>query len=217
MTPEEWKDVVAWTRAGLDEALRSGGVAEGTTPEDEKLLEIMDRLDELHADTKPQGMEQTPPSLLADDLTNAWHGGLAPDDHVAKPLDGYEALLAELIDTAGTDPIRFEALRLHGANLIDDGTWPVPALRGFIVAVLRDAVRAPVKPGRSPEIRARNILIAAVIQDVVDEYGLTPMRNEGPSAGQSACDAVAEAMRSMRLRPNSYDRIRKLWLARDWR
>lgn len=217
MTPEEWKEIVAWTKAALSEALGSGGVVEGTTPDDEELLKIMECLDELHAYAKARGMEQTPVSLLADDLTNAWRAGLAPDGHVAKPYDEYEVLLAELIDTAATDPISFAALQLHGANLIYDGTWPVPALRRFIVAFLRHEVQAPGKLGRPPKILAGNILIAAVIQDVVDTFGLTPMRNEATSKAQSACDAVAEAMRSMRLRPTSYDRIRKLWLARTWR
>jgi hypothetical protein len=220
VTDEEWKHIVNWTKRELRMVLDSYAVVEGTTPEEEEFLHLMARLRELHelARADSPGSAQTGTDLVREELTRAFWAGMAPDGHVPAPPSDYEALVEELIDRAKTDPVSFDALRHHVANLLSDGIWPVTPLRRFLDAILRDNIKPPVKRGRSKQVRACSRLIAAVTQGVVDEFGLTPMRNEKPTdEPRSACDAVAQAMVALRDQPSSYDRIRKIWVERDWK
>lgn len=217
-TPSEWKVILTWTKDKLGEALRSSGVSDGTTPEEQRLIETLERLATLHADAVAcdAWRAKTGAPVIIDELTAAWRAGMEPDGRAPSPEMPYDALLAALIDDAQSNPVSFDALRHHGSNLLLDSTWPVPTLRRFLASVLRGELDAPVRPGRRPGIVARSVLIAAVTQDVVDRFDLPPMRNDATDAAQSACDAVAQAMRALRFSPASYDRIKQIWLARDW-
>ena len=180
MTDEEWTHIVDWTKAGLDEVMASDAVVEGTTPEEEEFIALMARLRELLAlaTADSPGSAQTGTDLVREGILRAARAGLLPDGHMPRPANDYEALVEELIDKAKTDPVSFDALRHHGANLLSKGLWPVFPLRRFLDEILRDNIKPPVKPGRRKQVRARTILIAAVTQGVMDKFGLTPMRNE---------------------------------------
>jgi hypothetical protein len=54
-TPAEWKAIVSWTKEALGDALRSSAVVDGTLPEEDELLEVLERLDEFHQNAAPNG------------------------------------------------------------------------------------------------------------------------------------------------------------------
>lgn len=120
--------------------------------------------------------------------------------------------LRSLIEDASRDPAAFEALGLLAARVIDAGDPMPDELRQFAVGVLRGHIQPPVSRGAPPVPPARNVLIHALLMDIVDQFGVTPMRNKGATIGDSACDIVAEAMpREARL-PKSYSQIEAIWL-----
>ena len=69
----------------------------------------------------------------------------------------------------------------------------------------------PRSKGKLPLARRlRDKRIRCTVDWICLEHDLYPTRNDA-SAGNSACDIVADAMRLIGLRPTSYDAVRKIW------
>lgn len=124
----------------------------------------------------------------------------------------YRAHLRLLIKATLRDPAAFDALGLLAARCMDANEPMADELRRFAADVLRGRILPPTRRGAPPVHPARNAMIHGLLLDLVDRFGVTPMRNKGAPSGDSACDIVAEAMpREARL-PKSYSQIEAIWL-----
>jgi hypothetical protein len=99
--------------------------------------------------------------------------------------------------------------------MIEQGSVPHPVVAKWLAAYLRGEVTAPKERGRpraSTHDTARDDAIRQAVQSLID-HGATATRNE-TSPPQSACDAVAEAMRLLNLKPASFGAIQNIWANR---
>ena len=75
-------------------------------------------------------------------------------------------------------------------------------------------IKRPPQNGKyPPALIDRDREVVFLIRDVVQIYGLhsTPSDEVG---GHSACHAVAQGVRLLRLQPDSYPAIKRIWLGR---
>ncbi len=121
---------------------------------------------------------------------------------------------AELLKHVGTDPLAYDAAIYMLAECIRyDVEVPRP-LREWGYWALLGEVKRP-KPQKKPSIVffERNKEIVGFTEGVITATGL-PATSSKAELGQSACNAVAEALRLLRLQPDSYTSIRRIWDAR---
>lgn len=144
-------------------------------------------------------------------ISRAWKAGLLPE-----PLSGHDrsslTMLDDLFVQAKTNPAYFDALNIVGANLLIDAQ-PIPyAMRNFMASVLRGDAKRPHALNRNTSRRIDNFILCNAVEQLVDEFELTPTRNQvSGSVGTSACDIVADAMVALGRQPSRYDSIRKIW------
>lgn len=70
--------------------------------------------------------------------------------------------------------------------------------------------------GYKVENHRRNRIICWVITDICDRFNISATRNDEAKAGHfSACDAIAEAMITLRRKPHSYAHVKDIWLSTD--
>lgn len=85
------------------------------------------------------------------------------------------------------------------------------ALRDWVSDVLIGKIKKPKSSGKiAGATRARDKLILNLLDMLVDDVGMNPTSNDREH-GTSACHAIAEAFSLLRLQPDSYDSILKIW------
>lgn len=136
------------------------------------------------------------------------------DPHHAYLLERGSLLLMQdpvgLVEKARLDPIAHDALRLVLATFIGNKTMPPDAACVWLEAYLKGEAERPAgKAGRKKEIRL-HYAIWVTIRDLVGQ-GMKATRNDA-SPQDSACDAVAEAMKRLNLEPKTFDGIKRIWL-----
>lgn len=115
-----------------------------------------------------------------------------------------------LLLDARCDPDAFDALRFGSAQSLVFGFELAPSVKLWIGKYLLGSVERPTaKEGRPSSIGFHILTWQAV--DMLVERGMTATRNEA-SPPTSACDAVAEALEKVDLKPNSYDRVKRIYL-----
>jgi len=83
-------------------------------------------------------------------------------------------------------------------------------VREWVVEYLQGKKERPIgAPGRKSSI-GWHIHIAFAV-DLLVSSGMTALRND-ESNETSACDAVARALSELRESPNSFSRVKKIWL-----
>lgn len=113
-------------------------------------------------------------------------------------------------ERARLSPIAHDAMRLVLADFLMAREMPPDAARDWLVAYLQGKADRPAgKSGRKKELALHNVIWMAV-RDLT-EQGMKATRNDG-SPETSACDAVAEAMRRLELKPMTFDGIKRIWL-----
>ena len=111
-----------------------------------------------------------------------------------------------------SDPVNYEICCEMLAGKIQAGEPIPPVFHEFAAALIRrNAKRPKGKPGEKGTglLHSR---IAFAVQLLV-ECGLTETRGgDNDESGQSACDAVAEALRQLQLKPLTFKGVKRIWL-----
>jgi hypothetical protein len=116
------------------------------------------------------------------------------------------------IEFTRSHPDAFDSLRLGIAHKIDTRRQLSEREADWLADYLKEKITRP-SAGRGPLRRLRHqALIGINVAHVSYQHGLKPTRNDA-SPPHSACDAVAEAMKNLGLKPSSYKRIKEHWLA----
>lgn len=144
-------------------------------------------------------------------ISRAWEAGLRPEP-LSRHVRPHLTMLDDLIVQTKTNPAYFDALSIVGANLLIDAK-PIPYLmRDFMASILRGEAKRPHALNRNTSRRIDNFILCNAVEQLVDEFELTPTRNQvSGSVGTSACDIVADAMVALGRQPSRYDSIRKIW------
>lgn len=211
----DWPAIVAWAREELKEGFEKFEAID-FTEHDEAILELSDELHELEKgrseDLRQQVLRREEYQLT--ELREAFYAGLSPNGEARHPVP-YNQRLRVLSRRAYADQVAYDALGLHIAFMVSDGQPLVPELRTFIIDVqLYNRQRPDRSRGHRVDTRYRNMVISCVITEICARFTLNPTRNAEAKAGKfSACDAVAEAMATLRRKPQSYPQVVRIWLA----
>lgn len=121
----------------------------------------------------------------------------------------------ELVERAKTDPAAFDAAVTLFERLSREGALPYD-LRRFAVKVMTGVIRRPSKRGRSANANfTRDNYICMAVELAHRDFGLHYTRNDAAEACDSACDVVAECLRSLGVKPDTYAAVAKIWENRD--
>jgi hypothetical protein len=149
------------------------------------------------------------------------YSGYAGSWHVCREdgiiLVGYSREQAgeKLIAGAESDALAFDAALWLVADAIRYGSELPKCLREWAFYALTGRIKRPKMKGKYPPALAwRDATIVSLCRDLCRNYGLkaTSSHEDG---GESACAALAEALRLMRLQLDSYASIRRIWLRRN--
>lgn len=81
----------------------------------------------------------------------------------------------------------------------------------WLVKYLRDEIVQPKKNTGRPRRNYRlKLAIAECVTELIDK-GLTATRNDATAVKESACDAVAQAMGQLRLYPQEFSEVKKIY------
>ena len=121
----------------------------------------------------------------------------------------------ELLSEAATDAVSHQAL-LHLFRFLVEKDRVIPRdLQVYISEVVTGHRRPPKLKGKYPDAQdTRDREIAHIINDIVRRRDL-PATSSDPEDGKSACHAVARALTVLRLKPSSYEAIRRIWRDRE--
>lgn len=126
-------------------------------------------------------------------------------------VTAFESDPETVVELSKTDPKYFEGLRLSvGALVIENKPLPDP-YRKWLYAFLYDAVVPPKQPAGRRKTPLNEEMVIDLVSDLV-ELGMQATRNDATTHNDTACDAVAAALRKSGKQPQSYDRVKKIWL-----
>lgn len=132
--------------------------------------------------------------------------GIAKDKEVAA---------LRLLASARTDPIAYDAALYLAADCIRHGRAVPKSLREWAFYAITGQIERPRQKGKYPAALIwRDEAIVYLVRDVMRLVGLKATA-AGDSGAGSACAAVAEGLRLIRLQPDSYTAIKRIWLNRD--
>ena len=118
----------------------------------------------------------------------------------------------ELIEKAKNDPDYFDALRFGIAVRLKIGKELPQIILDWLIEYLRGKRKRPRKAAGRGISLGLHVIIAGVVQTLVDR-GMNATRNDASSAtSASACDAVAEALSDLKMTPTSFEGVKAVWL-----
>lgn len=120
-----------------------------------------------------------------------------------------------LLASARTDPLAFDAALFMVAECVRHDLKVPKPLREWAFYAMTGRIERPKMNGKyPPALNWRNKVIVGLVEDVMQicKIHATSSDEEG---GESACKAVAEGLRLLRLQPDSYSAIRRIWRSRD--
>ncbi|WP_054006869.1 hypothetical protein [Cypionkella psychrotolerans] len=121
---------------------------------------------------------------------------------------------AELFSQAQLDPVCFDAALWFVSDRVRNGEIVPEVLREWASkAILGHAKRPKAKGKYAGATYTRDRLIYLLIRELIDDLKLNATSGDRDE-GKSACHAVAEAFQVLRLQPDSYESIRRIWLNR---
>lgn len=122
---------------------------------------------------------------------------------------------ARIVLASFDDPVAYDAALCLVAEYVKAGE-PVPdPLRSWAYFVLTGKLERPKLKGKyPPALQWRDETIVELVREVSRTFDLPPTA-AGDDGGESACGAVAEALRLMRLQPDSYQQVRRIWKNRN--
>lgn len=214
-----WTEIVSYTRDALREGFDTFERV-GHSQHDAAVLGLIDKLKSLEkarpAKLRRQVVRQS--EFESASIRRAFYAGLSLDGE-ERHSEPYNNMVLTVSRKARRDQAAYDALGIHASSLIADGRPLVPELTEFVINVLQSEFRRPKRSrGYKIEARYRNLVICWVIIDICDCFGLRVTRNAEPKAGNfSACDAIAQAMIALGLRPRSYVHVERIWSSTDAR
>jgi hypothetical protein len=116
-----------------------------------------------------------------------------------------------VVERSLTDPKYFDHIRQTiGVLILQQKPLPDP-YRYWLNSYLTDGILPPKRPrGRIEKPHAIERVVCLVSELV--EIGLPPTRNDEASIRESACDVVAAALKSLGKQPQSFSRVKRIWL-----
>ena len=113
---------------------------------------------------------------------------------------------------SNTDYDAYDSLKRHCAFKIRTEQMLHRKLLEWIAQVLEDRQPPPRRKEKAKKTgKKHNFLLAALVKEVSLKFNLNPTRNAESKVKQSACDAVAMAIKKLpierRLKPASYSRL----------
>lgn len=111
------------------------------------------------------------------------------------------------INKATQDAKSFEVLKHTAAYLIEQRAVMPESLKHWTAGVLRGDIKRPKGKAGNVTAAGSHYAIYRLVSIITAHTSLKPTRNE-ESPPHSACDAVAEAMKQMRLKTNTYSGVR---------
>jgi len=205
---------VAWAREELAEIfVQLKRIEASTSQSGIDVFALVEQLNSLaHSDGSWVAEAARMGDLAEEELRRAWRAGIAPDDHASLGRTPYLKYLTYMVKLAVRNVECFDALRRHAAGFVDRGDVMPFELRSFLTKILRDDVLRPVRRG-SPKIHeARDILLHALLHDIMERFQVTGMRGRAASETTSACDILAEAMPRRPRLPKSYGAVERILL-----
>jgi len=215
MNKIERERAVAWTRAELDEIFAFlTWVDANFSPSEIDVLAMVEQLDDLAFSDASWLADAESLGALSEEeeLRRAWYAGLAPDGHVASGRGSYVRHLTHMVQLARKDADCFDALRRHAADFAERGDAMPFELRSFVACVLRDDLVRPSRRGSPKSPFYRDILLYALLKDIIARFGVKATRGKGSLDATSACDILAEAMPRRARLPKSYGAIERIFL-----
>ncbi len=126
-------------------------------------------------------------------------------------LHGYESDPELVVKLSLKDVKYFDHIRLTiGALILEQKPLPAP-YRYWLNAYLTDGLTVP----KRKQGRRENPYDIERVVDLVSELvqmGLKPTRNDETTTHESACDVVAIALKECGKNPQSYARVKRVWL-----
>lgn len=212
--------MVAWITPLLDEVLAAIDEIEsriGLSGADERLLNLVELLDRaLHAETAPAGDRLDPSETAAPvaGLATDYEVDLTDEARVLRHLI-WEELVTFLEGKSDRDAVVFDALCVWVAREIRNGQ-PVPEpLSVFASDVVLGKRMRPASYARRSNTLARNRLFRDLIMSTVETFGVRLTRSDASYDRPSACDVLAEAMKGLKRKPESYAAIKRIWMSRQ--
>ena len=118
---------------------------------------------------------------------------------------------ARLLALAEVHEGSFDVLRLGIAHSLEQGEELPPEALTWLVRHLRGEVTRPnARSGAKTQVFLHTQIYVAVLT-LVKEYGMKATRNDASEA-TSACDAVADALAELGLKPTTFHGVKRIWL-----
>ncbi|NHM17657.1 hypothetical protein [Tritonibacter mobilis] len=118
----------------------------------------------------------------------------------------------DLVAWAKADREGWDALRLGVASALERGDEIPPEAAKWLALNLRGAIERPLGNPGTHDAEGLHIAIYMAVHMLV-QSGMDASRNDA-SASTSACDAVADVMAEIGLKPATFGGVKKVWLKR---
>jgi len=122
---------------------------------------------------------------------------------------------ATLLKDARLKADAFDALRFGIAAKIERDE-PLPdAEKAWAVGLFRGEIEAPFRATGAPTASGKHRAIIEIIADLQGYGSLKASRNNAAKIKESACDAVAVALRELKMEPKTFEGVRDVWKKRQ--
>jgi len=119
-----------------------------------------------------------------------------------------------LLEAAQSDPFAFDIARQWASDCLRAGHEMPESLKHWAAQLLSGEISRPRAKGKNPvALMRRNAAIRELVRVTSALVGIPPTSADEES-GASACHAVAEALRLLRLQPDSYASVKRIWTSR---
>lgn len=118
----------------------------------------------------------------------------------------------ELVESAASDADHFEALKLGIAHAVMQNEKLPEVASAWMISFLQGKAHSPKKKVGRKSREGLEVLIYFAVQSGVGR-GLTATRNDEAKLQLSACDAVATALRNLRLPHADFFAVKKIWIS----
>lgn len=118
---------------------------------------------------------------------------------------------AQLLALAEVHAGSFDRLRLGIAHLLEQGEELPPEALTWLVRHLRGEVTRPKAGSGAKTQDFLHAQICTAVLTLVHEYRMKATRNDASEA-TSACDAVADALAELGLKPTTFHGVKRIWL-----
>lgn len=138
-----------------------------------------------------------------------------PGKRFYRLVNDQEEAVVRVLMAADSDPLAYDVALWMAAERIRYNLPFPELLREWAFFAMTGQIERPKLRGKHlATLQWRNEMIVELVREVSCDFGLRPTA-AGDDGGESACAAVAEALRLMRLQPHSYSAVRRIWQERD--